>query len=315
MELYRGAEQQRVVRGEDGWLFLRKELRHVGVGRFWGQRAAEVSRAQNPEQADPLEAIVDYDAECEKWGLELIVLPIPPKALIYPEAVAPELIPAKWRADPRRLDPHHQRFYELLREKGVTVMDPTKVFLEKRYAESGRMYCKQDSHFSGRACVVAAERLAERIRGRSWYETRAEGAISAERQRVRINGDLRRALGDESLPKEILPLRKVRRHGLPIKPDRDSPVLLMGDSHTLVFHDGGDMHAKACGLADQLAYELEMGIDVLGVRGSGARPARIALYRRAREAGYLEKKELIIWCFSARELTEAGGWGSVPLKR
>src|SRR5687768_11532881 len=34
-----------VVPGRDGWLFLRSELRHVGVGKFWGPEAELVTRA------------------------------------------------------------------------------------------------------------------------------------------------------------------------------------------------------------------------------------------------------------------------------
>ena len=55
-------------------------------------------------------------------------------------------------------------------------------------------------------------------------------------------------------------------------------------------------------------------VDVLGVRGSGARPARINLYRRgSRDRTYLAAKKLIVWCFAAREFTEANGWGKVPV--
>ena len=42
-----------------------------------------------------------------------------------------------------------------------------------------------------------------------------------------------------------------------MEPDRTSPVLVLGDSHVLVFHDGGDMHAAGAGLPDQLAFDWE----------------------------------------------------------
>jgi alginate O-acetyltransferase complex protein AlgJ len=92
---------------------------------------------------------------------------------------------------------------------------------------------------------------------------------------------------------------------------RESPVLLLGDSHTLVFHAGEDMHGTGAGLADQLALELGFPVDVVGVRGSGATPARINLFRRKDN---MAGKKLVIWCFSAREFTEAaGGWRLVPV--
>jgi alginate O-acetyltransferase complex protein AlgJ len=100
----------------------------------------------------------------------------------------------------------------------------------------------------------------------------------------------------------------------PVQLDRNSPILLMGDSHTLVFHEGGDMHARGAGLPDQLAREFGTPIDLIGVRGSGATPARTTLMRRVRaNPNYLKNKKLIIWCFSAREFTESSGWQKVPI--
>ena len=93
-------------------------------------------------------------------------------------------------------------------------------------------------------------------------------------------------------------------------------ILVLGDSHVLVFHDGGDMHATGAGLPDQLALELGAPVDVLGVRGSGATSARVSLARRARASSdYLSGKKVIIWCFGARELTQADAWKSVPLMK
>ena len=87
----------------------------------------------------------------------------------------------------------------------------------------------------------------------------------------------------------------------------------MGDSHCLVFHAGGDLHGTGAGLADQLAAELGRAVDVIGVRGSGATPARVNLLRRAKaDPSYLANKKWIIWCFAAREFTESAGWSAVP---
>ena len=102
--------------------------------------------------------------------------------------------------------------------------------------------------------------------------------------------------------------------GNPLSSDQDSPILLMGDSHTLVFHAGGDMHAVGAGLFDELSHRLKTRLDLIGVRGSGATPSRVNLLRKNRaKPGYLVKKKLVIWCLSAREFTESDGWRKVPL--
>ena len=62
--------------GSDGWLFLRSELRHVGVGPFWGEAAAKVSKATAPDKADPLPAIVDFHEQLEALGIQLILVPV-----------------------------------------------------------------------------------------------------------------------------------------------------------------------------------------------------------------------------------------------
>jgi alginate O-acetyltransferase complex protein AlgJ len=84
----------------------------------------------------------------------------------------------------------------------------------------------------------------------------------------------------------------------------------VGDSHLLVFHAGGDMHATGAGLADRLAQRLGAAVDVVGVRGSGASPSRIALLRRG---DGLAGKKAVIWLMTAREFTETQGWRLVPV--
>jgi len=96
--------------------------------------------------------------------------------------------------------------------------------------------------------------------------------------------------------------------------DPGSPVVVDGDSHALIFQAGGDMHARGAGLADQLALEMGMPVDLIGVRGSGATPARINLFRRAQQnPSYWDGKRVVIWVFAAREFTESDGWRIVPI--
>ena len=298
------------VLGKNGWMFFAPELRHVGAGPFWGEAAAKVSKATKPEQADPLPAILDFKAQLDKAGIELLFVPVPPKAVIYPEAVCDKVGAA---SPPPRLDAQHQAFYDVLRSNGVKVVDWVPEFLAAR--GDTQLYCKQDTHWSGQACVLAAKLLAKELQSRSW-----SGGVAKfidETKTVELAGDLWRELGAKAPAKESLPLRFVgTRNGAtlkPVEPDRASPVILLGDSHSLIFHAGDDMQARGAGLPDQLAFELGFAVDVIAVRGSGATPARVNLLRRAREPGYLDKKKVIIWCFGAREFTESAGWQKVPV--
>ena len=295
-----------VVEGPDGWLYLPAELRHVGVGRFWGEDAAKVSRADDPAKADPLPAILDFHRQLADAGVELLFVPVPPKAIVHPEGLG---VAVSGRADER-----HAEFYGTLREAGVPVLDLTDEFLSMAAAGS-RPFCRQDTHWSGEACVAAARRIAGEISSRPWISNLPKKIWSSETMEFEISGDLWQMLGRPELEKERLPLRFVRdESGAPPADDRSSPILLLGDSHNLIFHAGGDMQATGAGLADQLALELGTSIDVLGVRGSGATPSRVNLYRRIQaDPAYLAGKKLVVWCLGAREFTEASGWSLVPL--
>ena len=313
------------VAGRDGWLFLGPELRHMGVGRFWGEGAATESQSSRPESADPLPAILDFKAQLDRAGIELLLVPVPPKAVIFPDKISAKVTSDK--AAPTRFDLAHREFYDLLRQSGVAVLDLTPIFLAKRAdadADVDPVYCKQDTHWSGRGCVLAARAIARAIADRPWLRAAPKLKLAQSWKRVAIEGDLRQGLNQSALKREALPLRFIGTPAStyngasttlkPVATDQSSPVLLLGDSHNLVFHAGDDMHARGAGLPDQLALELGFAVDLIAVRGSGATPSRATLMRRVRaNAGYLGRKKLVVWCFSAREFSESPRWPKLPI--
>lgn len=293
------------VPGIDGWQFLRAELRHLGAGPFWGPDAAKVSRAK-ADKADPLPAIVDFAKQLRDRGIALVLAPVPCKAAIYPEKLG---VKATGRVDAAQRD-----FHAALAGEGVVVLDLADSLLAAKAddATAGPLYCRTDTHWSPRGCEVAAAAIAKAIKGldgaADWLRP-GPAAFAEKREERAITGDLTPG-GDP----ETLPARVVTAAADGSTEDKASPVLLLGDSHLLVFHAGAELHGTNAGLADQLAFDLGMPVDVLGVRGSGATPARINLLRRAKaDPKYLAGKKVVIWCFTAREFTESSGWAVVPL--
>ena len=296
----------------DGWLFFAAELRFLSLGRFWGDEAPKVSRAHKPDLADPIPAIVDFQKQLKTRGIDLLVVPVPPKAAIYPEKILPGFNAGKDDAAPAV-----HRFYEELRASGIDVLDLTPAFIQNRDDKRGGVFCKTDSHWSGFGCTLAAQAIAEGIRGKLPAPPPRKDYVS-EWKESRINGDLVGLLPPES-PKpgpEKIAVRSVSEKGTgtAVSPDASSPVLLLGDSHTLVFHD---FLAERAGLVDQLAQELGFPPDLIGTRGSGATPVRVTLYRHSlKNPDYLAKKKVVVWCFAAREFTEAtDGWAKIPLAK
>lgn len=260
--------------GQDRWLFLDKELKHL-------------SDTNPPSQA--LETISDFKEQVDRAGAELIVVPVPCKAAIYPE---------KLGATGDLAAPDHAAM-EALRAKGITVLDLTEDFRQARAAGLDP-YCRTDTHWSPAGIALAAKKIAAQIAARPWAKDLPQSPFSSSESEIAVKGDLGGGQDSESIK------------ALAVSPSalsRTSPVLLLGDSHNLVFSAGGDMHATNAGLPDLLALELKSPVDAVAVRGSGATPARRNLARRKDN---LAGKKLVIWCFAARELTQSS-WEKVPV--
>ena len=305
------AANEAVVRGEDGWLFLASELRHLGVGEFWGAAAQTASTATREDARDPLPAIVDTAAQLKRAGVALLVVPVPPRAAVYADKLL-----GTGKTPAARLDTALQAFNAKLRESGVEVLDLTDVFLAARADEdkAGPVSCRADSHWSPRGIEIASKEIAAWLR-KNGVDKLAALKTKVEQEDAEIVGDLWRILEDAAWPKERLALRRVTTEdGFPLEESAEAPVLLLADSHGLVFHAGEDMLAEGGGLFDQLSAALGHPLALMARRGSAATTVRIDLARRVRaEPAFLKGKRAVVWCFAARELTEGSGWRTVPI--
>ncbi|MFH0780925.1 MAG: hypothetical protein V2B20_03100 [Pseudomonadota bacterium] len=298
-----------VINGVDGWLFLKDDLQHLAAGKFWGDAAASASEAKDKSAADPLPAIEAYNKQLSLRGITLYLMPVPPKALIYPDKLAANI---DGSAATEELELYRE-FYGKLAARGVKVIDLLPKLLENR--DKAVLYCRTDTHYSGVGLALFAQAAAEAIKKEAWYATAEKKNFTKSKLMVTIHGDLNQMAGATG-PEEELQLSVVtgKDDGKQVESDMKSPVILLGDSHTLVFQAGEDLYAKGAGLFDHLSAELGFAVDLLGVRGSGVTPARIKLFQRAKQdAGYLNGKKALIWCFAAREFTGTGGWKKIPV--
>ena len=298
-----------VINGVDGWLFFKDDLQHLGTGKFWGDAAAMVSGAKHKNIADPLPALEEYNKLLAERGITLYLMPVPPKALIYPDKLA---VTIDRTASSEELALYHE-FYQQLAARGVKVIDLLPKLLENR--DKAGLYCRTDTHYSGAGLALFAKAAAEAIKKEEWYAATEKKNYTKSKRVVTIHGDLNQMAGGTG-PEEEVELAVVtgKDDGKQLESDMKSPVILLGDSHTLVFQAGGDLYAKGAGLFDHLSAELGFAVDLLGVRGSGVTPARIKLFQRAKQdAGYLAGKKALVWCFAAREFTGTDGWKKIPV--
>ena len=280
-------------KAENGWLYSKNELLHLAKGELADGQAAKKSACRKPKNADPIPALKFFNDELAKRGIKLILVPVPPKTAVEPCA------PLKRGEAMVYLRP----FYQELRAQGIEVLDLSEAYNEpdKHY------YCRTDAHWNPVGIRTAAEELAKLI------PLRGNGEFALAGPALTVSGDLAKSLNPEKPEQEIILFTMVGGKTVA----ENSPVLLIGDSHTLVFSTGGDMLAEHGGLAEQLAVLLKMPVDRIGVKGSAATAVRINLYRKAvRAPQWLKNKKFVIYCFSCREFTEStSGWVKVPVAK
>ncbi len=289
-----------VVGAAEGWKFLANELKHVAAGDF---------SAAAPEAGDdPAEVIIAYDKELKALGVRMVFVPVPPKANVYPE----KLVAGADGGSVTATGP----FLKKLADAGVEVVDLEEEFGKLKAAEPAKaLYCAQDSHWSPYACEVVAGLLAAKVAGEDWVVAGGGGIEVGGEEVLSFHGDLLTDAEKGSWAKEELPVRKVAKGGEPVETDKASPVLVVGDSHTLVFNEGGEMHCRGGGLVDHLQAKLGMPVDRMANKGSGGHTPRMEIARRSvQEPGMWEGKKLLVWCFSAREFTRGQWKAGIPAK-
>ncbi len=239
-----GEGDRQVMVGSEGWLFAVEELERL-------------TRAPRPGCAE------DLLARLEAWrgqGTEVLVVPVPSKLALQPEA----LLPAKFAGPLRPADLPAK--LAALEAAGARVLDPAAALWEARRRQPP--YFRQDRHWTPEAMKQTALAVAARVR-RDWPRLAADttplvDARVLERASVGdLALDLLGDLAETRFGVESATLVALR--GLPA--DRSSPVLVVGDGLRRVFDDPalgfGDPEgeAQSAGFTAQLAALLARSLD------------------------------------------------------
>ena len=276
------ASGTQVLTGADGWFFAAEEAAALG--------------AAAPRSSTVVATIAATAERLRRDGIELVVAPVPPKGIVYPDRLAPELdvpIPV------RRLDVTLQAVYNDLQAQGVRLVDLTPAFIRDRLHHEGPLYCRQDSHWSGVGCVVAGEVIGAAVRDQVGLDMAPARPYGLAWFTTPIRGDLWQRLPEPPLREEI------RVRGIiepqdpllaPVAMGGDAPVAVVGDTHALVFHPGEPHHARGAGVADQLAFEFRQPV-ALHANDGTAFPEDAW---RLPPLG--EQTRVVIWIFAATRL-------------
>jgi alginate O-acetyltransferase complex protein AlgJ len=302
--------------GRDDWAYQISEIRYGASFPYYGKWATRMYPGVSPEKADPLNAILHFRDQLAAVGIELLLMPVPDRPVIYPEGILDigDFRDADVLPD---IKPMRSRFMDLIRRAGIYSIDLGPYFLQNRNNEHGPVFCKSDTHWTPSGTVLAAGISAEFIRNRSWYQGTLdqyqlpEGSLQAEWMDEELIGHcvkkLQRFEKAMDFSPESLAYRKIKFPGR--KPGKTSqeklrhpeaPITVFGDSNTLRWNE---LYAA---YPQELEFEIRLPIDTISTSGGGINQARMSFVREYRQnPDYLKGKKLVIWVFTIRAVIEA----------
>ena len=226
--------------GRDGWLFYRPGVQYL--------------TERLPLGDDPATAIRSFRDQLAERGIQLLVVPVPGKATIYPHRLTS-------RAEDLATPPneHTRRLVEELRGDGIEVLDLTDRFGSARreaLPKEGDLYLVRDTHWSPHGVRVAAQTIATRLLELDWV-SRGTTEYQLEPMTIRRQGDLVEMMQSPPLSRllgtEDVQISRVMRGAEPYADDPGSELLILGDSFLRIYQ--GDEPGSA-GLIAHLAHEL-----------------------------------------------------------
>lgn len=281
---------RRTMIGRDGWLFYRPALDSL-TGKGPGpERAAVIAR---------------FGEQLREMGVELILVPIPTKPMVYPNRLG------GGREDQIVERKDAEGFYDRLRAGGVQVVELTDLYAAEK--ESTEMYLKQDTHWTPEGLQSAAELVAAHVKERPWFEELEAPLVTTVEKGIEVENDgdgVRNLdLGDRTgafFERERITISRVvdtRTKGSVALNNVASPIVLLGDSFTNIYSRGEMGFGAGAGFADHLAGRLGMALDVIAINGQGTTAVRRELAGRSYSAWLMrDKKKAVIWAIVERDL-------------
>ena len=271
----------------DGWSVMRGELK---IFLEWNPP----NRPLSEEAERTLGVIESYDAMLTERGVELVLVPIPGRIEVAPNELGEVELPQDF--DGANLG--FARYLARLREMDIRVVDLLPIFLTPDESAEDPLYHRYNRHWTPRAVLLAAEKIAEHIRS----------IPSIEPGTLELGHDFE--VVPERISYQLPPLIEEARDPIPItvhrvgRPDGGplhikagtSPILFLGDSF------GSFYSAERSGIVDHLFARLGRPIDPITIRGGGASEVWKTLKRRDAP---LEGKRVLIWLFTAQYLVQS----------
>jgi hypothetical protein len=292
----------KAIQGRDGWWFYRPGVRYL--------TEPLPDRTSSHHGFEPaVEAILDFRDQLRQRGIDLLVVPMPGKASIYPDKLTTRL-------DGPLTSGPTQRLISALREAGIHVVNLHEAFAEARAMPddaASPLYLQRDTHWSPQGMQVAVDAVADAIRamgiapgGTAEYDLRD---VMIQRR-----GDIIRMMQIPQVEKlyerQSIDCTQVvsRSTGERFKPSASASILVLGDSFLRIYEQD---EPQSAGFVAHLAYALKQPLDAIINDGGASTLVRQTLERTPQR---LRGKRLVVWEFVERDIIAGReGWQKIEI--
>lgn len=294
---------EKVYPGRGGWLFYRPDVDFAAGTPFLDLKG----------RPDPVACVADFSRQLNARGIRLIVLPVPPKAAMYPG-----LFTGAAKQAPIG-NPAFLEFVRRLRKAGVAVLDGSPVLEAGRRQAGHPLYLAADTHWRPEGMELVARELADLVSGTGLLAKLAPSGYRRQLCNVTSYGDtatlIKTPASCELAAPETVRLSQILRpDGLRWTKARDAEVLVLGDSFANIYSLPSLGWGASAGLVEQVAFFLQRPLDSITFNDHGASATRQELARQIKHnPDRLRGKKCLVWEFAARELA-FGDWTCIPLE-
>ncbi|MHB1462863.1 MAG: alginate O-acetyltransferase AlgX-related protein [Armatimonadota bacterium] len=307
-----GAGNEQVFVGRDGWLYYRPEVEYL-TGRGFltaGEQLKRLRSGTEAVQPDPIKAIVQFHKYLAERGITLVVMPVACKPMTMSEMLA---WPATTPEQPLQNDSYAQ-FEQKLTDAGVRVMDTTRLFWDMKTGSAPQpTHLRTDTHWTPQTMQSTASVLAAYIKVNNLLGKYPSVAYRTKPIKVKGEGDISLMLklddGGKSFPRQEVELSQVLNpDGSLWSPNRQSPILLMGDSYSNIYSLGTMGWGESAGFGEHLSERLNCPVDMIVINAGGSYASRQQLMKEmSRGDDRLAGKRVVVYEFAMRDLS-SGDW-------
>ena len=287
---------EKVIIGKSGWFFFSGDYEYLINPGFL---RSEVLRQRELKgvQPNPCKAIIDFNRQLTARGIKLIVVPVPNKPMICSDALNGAAAPLQ--------NPSFAAFKKELETAGVAVVDLTEDFAALRYS-GVEPFLKTDTHWTVEGMNLAARRIATATGGKT--------QMPQPKKTVTVTN-----LGDIAVMLKLpncerrFPAETVTLADYGIGTDRNSAILLLGDSFANIFSSEALKWGTCGGLAETIGAMIGHPVDAIIRNDAGAFATRQLLANELKRGNdRLTGKKIVVWEFAIRELAN-GDWKMIEL--